>query len=617
MLAKRLGDEIPFAGINLKDADTSIGEGQSPYMLNVNLDDGGKPTKRRGQEYLFTSKGAGGMNGYYKELFNGKHVYAWDEYIYSYVESTDTEAELIDGLTDQTGYFYTFNDVLYYKNGAEFISISSSFTATNVITGLLGYIPTTLINKKPDGTDGTANESRNRIQPGFKETFIGESGVTAYYLSLVDLDATEVVAVVNGVTLVEDDDFTVDRTDGIVTFDVAPDEATTANVIITAYKTETGWADTIVKSIRSALYGGGTNDSRVFCCGNEDYKNVYWYSGLTGNTDSDALYYEEFGFNRIGSDAKMISNFTYLYSLLLALKEDGIYSIAYQSVSGVVTFPAAILNRQVGCDMPDSVQIIKNYPVFGNTQSGLWTIVNVLASDTEKNVEPISALINKPPVQVSDISGIMEETTADLQAASSFDDGSKYYLCIDDHCWVWDYDRTPYSGVQNNLNWYYYTNINAAYWHYSSREIYYSDRDTGRLIKFQDSLNDFGSAIDARFKVKLFNFNIPERLKDIPELWFTTRAVGDSTISIIYYNDNGEQFESAGVPVSGLRSFDWDDWDWDDFTWDVQRYAPTIKLRPKIKKVNYFSVEFRNNVLNENLSILDLVIFYKLSNYVK
>jgi hypothetical protein len=613
----RLGDEIPFSGINLKDADTAIGNGQSPYAINVNLDDGGKPAKRRGQTYLFTaSKGSSGMHGYYKELFQGKHVYAWSTGLYSYDEDTETESTLITGLADADGYFYVFNDVLYYKNGTDFISVQSDFTTVDVIDSLGGYIPTIMINKDYDGTGGDANEDINLIQPGFTELFNGDNSHTGFTLSYTDLDDTEVTASVGGVTKTEDTDFTVNRTTGIVTFTTAPATGTN-NVSITAYKTFSGNSDMIVKATRAALYGGGTNDSRVFCCGNPDYKNAYFYSGLTGNTSTDALYYPYYGFNRIGSDAKEISNFSYLYAKLLALKEDGIYKISYSSSSGEVTFPAEILNRQVGCDMPDSVQIIKNFPVFGNTQSGLWTIVNVLTSDEEKNVEHISVLIDKPPVQVSDINGILEEETEDLQDATSLDDGKKYYLCINNHCWVWDYERSPYRGDETQLIWFYYTNMSARAWHYSSREIYYADRDIGQLVRFHDNYNDFGEAIDGRWKTKLFNFGVIERKKDVPELVFTTRAVGNSTIQVIYYNDNGEQLENTAVPVSGLKSFDWDDIDWDSFTWDVQRYAYPIRLRPKIKKINYFSAEFRNNVLNENLSVLSLVIKYTFSTYVK
>jgi hypothetical protein len=622
--SKRLGDEIRFSGMNLRDADTAIGEGQSPYMKNITLDDGGKPTKRRGQTWLMeVDIEDTPIRGYYEELFAGRHVFAGSENLYSYDEETGTLTELMTGLSNKEGFFYVFNDVLYYKNGAEFISVSSTFTAQDVIEDGLGYIPTIVINKNPDGTGGTTYEQRNLIQPKFTETFKGD-GTTEYYLSYGDLDEEPVTVrvVIDNVwtDYTEDTDFTVDRELGKITFNVAPAESdAVANVSITASKTEEGYADRIVKATRVTLYGGGTNDSRIFCCGNEDYKNVYWHTGLTGNTNNDALYYPEFGFNRIGSDAKMISGWSYLYSLLIALKEDGIYKITYSLVNGLATFPAAILNRQIGCDMPGSIQIIKNFPVFGNTQSGLWTIVNVLASDTEKNVEPISALINKPPIQISDIKGLLEESETDLKAATSFDDGHKYYLCIGDHCWVWDYDRRPYSaGNQDSLIWYYWTNIAAGHWHYSGREAYYSHRTTGNIVKFQDNLNDFGEPIDGRYRIKRFNFDRPERLKDIPSVWITTRAAADVTIDVTYLNDSGgEQMETLVVPASSVASFDWDNWDWDNFTWDVQQYAPTLKTRPKVKKTNYFSMEYRNNKVNENLSLLNIVIFYNFSAYVK
>jgi hypothetical protein len=621
--ALRLGTDVPFAGMNIKDVDTAIANGFFVYLINMNLDNGGKPGKRRGEKYVLpASKGAGGVKGYYEELFQGKHIYAWGTGLYAFDETAGTESTLMTGLANAQGFFNIFNDVLYYKNGTDYISIDSSLVAKDVIKDLLGYIPTTVINKKPDGTGGTAYESRNLIQPGFTETFIGDGTSADYYLSLINFDATEVkaqkVSGTSWIDLDEDVDFTVTRTTGKVHFNVAPGSATTANVRITPCKTEEGYADRIVKAIRSALYGGGTNDSRIFICGNEDYKNVYHFTGLTGNTNSDALYFPEYNFNRIGSDAKLISNFSYIYSRLIALKEDGIYTINYSLTSGVVTFPAEILNRQVGCDMPDSVQIIRNYPVFGNTQTGLWMVVNVIASDVEKNVEHISNLIDKPPAKVLGITGLLEETDDDLKAATSFDDGKKYYLCIQSHCWVWDYNRVPFAGNnQDFLIWSYYTNINAAAWHYSSKEIYYADRTTGQLVKFQNNLNDFGNAIDGKFKIKNYNLGRIEQKKNIPDIWFSTRNSGGQTINVTYFSDTGEALDPIIVPGSAFTSFRFSTFTFKTFTFRVQKYEQIINRRPNVVDTNYFSMEFRNNEVNEDLSITEIVIFYTYGTYVR
>ena len=604
LIPLELGSQVPFAGINLKNMDNSIGDGQSPYMPNVNLDDGGKPTKRRGQKYPFAAGlGAGAINGLYKELFYTFIVFAHGTKLYKYLESTDTATELIGSLSNSKGYFYTFNDVLYYKNGVDFIQITSAFVTT--LTTASAYVPTLTVSTPPAG-GGTANEAWNLIGTGFKQSFSGTVGTTAYTLQLSGLAATLVTAVVNGTAQVETTDFNVDRTTGIVTFNAAPG-AGTNNVIITAYKTVAGDADKIIKAKRATLYGGGTNDSRVFAMGNPDYKNVYYYTGLTGNTAYDALYFPENNFNRIGSDAKAISAWSYLYSSLIALKEDGLYKIVYSLSGTTVTFPVSILNRQVFCDMPDSVQIINNSPVFGNTQSGLYTIVSVSLIESEKEARPLSGLVNMSPDRTM---GILTNTTANLQAATSFDDGEKYHLCVGNVDWVWDYYKSPYGGNQDALIWLNYTNVNANNWAYIARETYYGDRTTGQLVKFQDNKNDFGIAINAVWRSKLFNGNKLDWLKTLKLFNFSTRANQDSSITVKFYNDNGDLISSIeAVPINATKSFSLKRFSLANFTVRVTRFAPTIPLKPNIPNIIQWQVEFSNNVLNETLSILGWIAY--------
>jgi hypothetical protein len=612
LIPLELGGQIPFWGLNLKNMDNSINDGQTPYSINVNLDDGGKPTKRRGQKYVFASGlGAGAINGLYKEKFFDYIIFAHGTKLYKYDEATDTRTELMTGLSNTKGYFYTSNDVLYYKNGVDWIHITSSFVATTAVSN--AYIPTLTLTRGPTG-GGSGYEQFNLAGAGFRDSFSGTVGATAYSMSLSGLDATAVTAVVNEVAKVETTDFTVDRSTGIVTFNVAPG-AGTDNVVITAYKTVVANQQMIIKAVRATGYGGGTNDSRIFVCGNPDYKNVYWYTGLTGNTAYDALYYPENNFNRIGSDAKAISAWSYLYSSLIALKEDGLYKIVYNLSGSAVTFPVSILNRQVFCDMPDSVQIIKNSPVFGNTQSGLWTIISNSWIESEKNVEPISGLINLSPDRTM---GLLSNTSADLQNATSFDDGEKYHICVNGEDWVWDYYKSPYQGNQDALIWFNYTNVNANNWAYIDRETYYGDATTGHIVKFQDLLNDFGSAINAVHRSKLFDGNKLDWMKTIKLFNFRTRANQDSSITIKFYNDNGDPISSVeAVPVNATKSFSLKRFSLNNFTVRVTKFAPTIPLKPNIPNVIQWQVEFSNNVLNETLSVLGWITYFTLDRRVK
>lgn len=603
-----LGTEIPFAGLNLRDVEMKIGDGQSPSMQNVNLDDRGAITKRRGQKYLFASSlGAGGINGYYEELYYNFQVFAQGTKLYKYDEDTDTRTEIATGLANAQGNFYTFNDVLYYKNGTDYKAISSAFVVTNAVgAGSTAYIPTLTIGRAPTG-GGTAYEQFNLGQPGFKDSFSATTGATAYTLSLATLDATLVTATVGGVAKTETTDFSVNRTTGIVTFTVAP-TAGTNNVIITAYKTVSGAFDKIIKCIYSDLYGGGSQDSRIFTCGNDSFKNAYYYTGLTGNTATDATYWPENNYNRIGADTKKIYGWTKLYSKLLAMKEDGIYSITYSS--GTVTFPVSVLNSQVGCDMPGSIQIIKNLPVYGNTKSGLWMITSTLI-ESEKNVNPISGYING----VKNLrAGLLDESVADLLACSSLDDGRKYYICVGSKVWVWDYEMAPYTGNQDLLIWFYYSNVNARQWAYMNREVYYGDRTIGQLVKFQDNLNDFGLAINAFWKSKALDFRTPNWIKTVQDLYYATRSSTNTNITLTLTDDKKIAIKNILIKS---ESFSWANSKfWSEFTWKVFLFQVTKHIKLKHRTVN-FQFMFSNNELNKNLSIMSVTLRYSKDQLVR
>ncbi len=624
----RIGDQIGFLGLNLRDMDSSIGDGQSPYMPNMNLDDGGKPTKRKGQEYWLTSAVEAPINGYYDELFNNKHVFHGGTKLYSADPITKQVTVLQSGLTNQKGFFYVFNDILYYKNKAEFYGIDATFTITSVINSSTTYIPMIAINTPPAG-GGTKNEDRNIANKYVKQGFTPDGTATAYTLAYQYLDSSAVTASLDSGVIfdkVEGTHFNVNRTTGVVTWNTPPAKVTGVNnTCVFKFSKDFGDTEKILGSYHCTLYGGGTNDSRVFCTGNDDYKNIYWYTGLTGNTFWDGTYYPEFSFNRIGSDAKSISGWSYLYSKLIALKEDGLYQITYNNTGTAVTFPVNVLSSQTGCDMPGSIQIIKGVPVFGNSERGLFTIVSTLI-ESEKNVAPMSGLINLPPVNgISPIPGLLEHDYADLKNCSSFDDGQKYYLCIKNEVYVWDYEKSPFStsavllsGVassENTLIWYYYTNMNANCWARINRETYYGDRTTGQIIKFTNNRNDFGQGIEACWKSKLFDFGMSDFYKTIEKVWVTTRAGSYSQVNIRFYSDGGM---IEGETTVNTSSFSLAHFSLEGFSLAVYPFPPTLPpFRPKIKKAVYFQIELCNNNVNQNLSLLKLVINYSIGTNVR
>jgi hypothetical protein len=215
----------------------------------------------------------------------------------------------------------------------------------------------------------------------------------------------------------------------------------------------------------------------------------------------------------------------------------------------------------------------------------------------------------------ADRPGLLDEDIDDLINCSSVNDGQKYYLNVGSHVYVWDYEKSPYTGSQNGLIWYFYDNINAGNWAYYNRTLYYGSRTAGNIVQFWSNFNDFGQPLDGIWKGKLRNFGLPDYYKTENEEWISSRSVPNTTLEVTFFSDGGEQ--TTTEKLVGQTIFDWDNFDWDNFTWDAQKYPSTLKLRPNLKKIINSQIQLRNNVLNENLSILALVTSYFVEDRVR
>lgn len=600
-------------GVSYKYEQSQIADNQSPHMLNCLPDDQGNPEKRPGQEYLFeTSLGASAILGFFdytkldgttgRILAHGTKLYTQSD--------TDQPNEILTGLTANKGVGFVFNDTFYYLNGAEYVEYDGTTAQATI-----GKVPQITQSRNPDGTGGTSYEELNRISDSWKDGFTGDGTSTDYYLSFTGLSATEVQAWVNGVAKTEDTgsggDFTVNRTTGVIAFGSAP--ANDAEVIIQAEKDGLNDATAITKCRRATIFGAAT---RVFLTGNPDYPSaVYWC-----NVD-DPTYFPVSNFSLVGSDAQANANMAVLYDQLIILKERSIYRMDFEILDGVAVFPVQQLNNAVGCDIPESVQLIDNILVFANTYGGVFALVRTDV-ETEKNVARISGNINAGTVKYDGINvGILNESKSDLQAATGIDWNGKYILCVGNKAWAWDYRLTPYiytgkiDSDEERLAWFPLTNINANCWLVKDGDLYYGDRDVGKVVKLTPGgYGDFGEAIDAKWRSKLWHFGLPEWLKFIEQIHFRSREGANTRITVQYYKNDGED---AGTIDVTSKSFSWDTFSWELFTWDAFNFPPVFRLRPKIKKTSYFQFEVSNDTLRQNLSVMDLVVRYRLTKIRK
>lgn len=192
--------------------------------------------------------------------------------------------QLYTGLNPRKSYSFIYNNIWYFKDGINYLQYDGQ-----IITEVVGFVPTTSIGRKPAG-GGTTYQDINMLTGIRINTFLADGASKEYYLDAqgIDTDFTPIVTVNGSDTTA----FTVDTTNGKIIFDTAPEEPLTAgqdNVKVKFRKTISGYRDRINKCTLLQVF-----DNRVFFSGNQDYPNTVWHSSLNDPTYcSDLDYYNE------------------------------------------------------------------------------------------------------------------------------------------------------------------------------------------------------------------------------------------------------------------------------------------------------------------------------------
>ena len=197
-----------------------------------------------------------------------------------------TQTELFTGMNPRRSNAFVYNNVLYIKDGINYLKYDGS-----VCSQVVGFIPTTSISRKPSG-GGTTYQDVNMLSAWRKNTFVADGESTEYFLDAQNIDGEAPIVKVNGDVKTYGTDFDYDTTRGKITFTTAPSEPLTTgqdNVEITYKKTVSGYADRINKCTLLQVF-----DNRVFFSGNQDYPNTVWHSSLNDPSYcSDLDYYNE------------------------------------------------------------------------------------------------------------------------------------------------------------------------------------------------------------------------------------------------------------------------------------------------------------------------------------
>lgn len=574
-----------LGGLNLCDLEYEQTVNQSPNVLNMMYNNGAFG-KRYGQEY-------------YKRY--NDTIYAVGEYhgemivhIGSKIYKGDTV--IAENIPAKKGHFFNFNRKLYYL-------CEKYYEYESTWKEVVPYIPDILINRSPDGSyEGDLADNYNMLGSGFNTTFHGDGSSTVYRLKAKNLDSTTPICTVDGTKVT---DFTFNAKEGTVTFKTAPVKGTN-NVVITAYKTEKQYIDAILNCKYSASYGGA-NNSRIFLAGGGDSR--YYYSGV-----ADATYFPENNYAFIGNSEEDITGFGEQYDILMVFKPKEIYAIEYYVDSNNKgAFTTKQVNARIGCDAPNSIQLINNLLVWLSTTEGVCTLVSTNIED-ERNVRSISRNINGGIRK----EGLLQESHLENVVSTDFD--NKYILTVNGKAYVWDYGISPYTNTgkieqdAKRLSWFLFDNFNVKQFIKQSLKLYYSNGKD--LVILNNQYNDFGNPIKSRYQTPFMQFNAVEYLKNVREMYLQIRSDTITAIDITYITDEtltGEK-EHERIHTKGAL---WDDFSWSHFIWRLNNFANVFRRKCSLKKVQMVSVLFENEENDKDMSLTYLGFKYVIVKNVK
>ena len=514
-------------------------------------------------------------------------------------------------LGDRPGVFCEFGDTLYYIQGGEIWQIGPDYSVSAVVP----YVPTVLINARPDLSESDDGEPYNLIGTGFTVKYNGDGTATVFQLPQTDLSDEPVTATVGIAeepyiaTLTEGGGITVDRQAGTVTFSEAP-MAGTNNVWITAHKYVPGAKEKITGCTVAIRFGGEsagvTGGTRVFVMGNPNYPYHYWRSDLGMHVSAGMAYFPDTAEEVLDQNSDAITAAAKMGEQLIVFKENSIFAIGYSYDGKDVYYPVRECHSAIGCDMPGSVQLIDNRLVFAHSRSGVHMLVST-DNALENIVKPLSANINAL---------LLREP--DLKNACSCDFERYYWLKAGGHVYLWDYDTTPYYNyadydkAQRRLAWYRFDNMDAKVFCPLEGALCYGGADG--IVRLTRGQNDFGETINAYFVSKAFDMGCPDELKTFVALYPGFSADGNIRVTVTAANERTDNFKSWEVDA---RSFDWERFNWSAFTWHRIKFAHSVKLRLNMRKAAFLQVKMSGGALDRGAGLSGLRFTYYMNGKVK
>lgn len=446
----------------------------------------------------------------------------------------------------------------------------------------------------------------------------GTDNISVYYTVAVKTyhlpvgNITSVVSVIVDDAVVPSTGYTVDTTNGVVTFASAPpvtNPRTNNSVRITYTKANPDALASIMDCPYAIVYGGNQNIC-IVVGGCKAQPNAFFWNG--NNVAMDESYWPMEQYNLGGDTEEEITGFGKQQGYLIVFKNHSIGKgeMTFSTVdlgSGTtkrqyIEIDYTAINAKTGCDLPWTIQLIENNLVFCNRQQGIHIIKDSSAA-YENNVVGISRKVNGTPSRAGVLTKLRRFANPD--DIVSFDDDERYWLVINNEVYVWDYIVSE----PNDPSFFYYTNIRArAFVKDDAARIYHID-GLGRLTELVTNLfSDYGEAIHKLYTFPAQFFNTYDRLKDVTRSIFSVKPNTSTSVKITYLTDWGQRSDLTDIKslVWSLRSRDLS-----ERNLASSRFSTVAIRKPGCRHVRHFQMSIENDEVGRDMGVVFAQIFYK------
>lgn len=598
-----------FRGVDFSTDPTLVNDSRSPMCQNLISDLAGFPEKRIGWRTLHNLGAT--IHGLFYAVFAsgaGKCIAHSGTKLYTFTD--DAWIQVYSGMNNGRSTAFSHGGKLYILDGANYLVAEESGDSITVSSvSQHAFVPTTVIGAPATG-GGTPFEAVNMLTGKRINSMIGDGTSTVFQLDSDNIDSVDSVKI-DGV---ETTAYTVDLTQGTVTFDTAPAVSPAGggidNVVIEFTKNVAGYSDRIAHCTIAASYGYN-NDNRFFLSGNPEYQNWDWQSGL-----DDPTYFPDTGYTKVGADTSAIMGYIKQYDAMTIVKKSNeqdaelFLRTATFADDGTVIFPVKQGAKGIGAVSMMAFSTLRDDPLFLSNE-GVFAIASSSVNQ-ERVLQDRSFYVN---------SRLTKEQG--LENAVSVVWNGYYILCLNGHCYVADSrQRTGDSTTeQYSYEWYYWTNIPAIVFLEIDGALYFGTAD-GRVCKFNTDIsgvtryNDDGEAIVARWATKYDTFGTFTRRKTLVKKGSGVMIKPYSRSSIKIYVATDKQHQRL-IRTGTMDIFDFGDIDFDRFTFNTLDTPQVKPFNTKVKKFISLQLIFENDVVNEGFGVYGAEVQYTVGNYVK